>query len=410
MKKRFIALCLLTATAGYAEQDSEPEPPSNLFFDTDVYIYEPKFTISYGARALTGAKSSFSGSGKITDSFQAVGGVTGTGEARTYHDGAVDPDTRGAAVDDGNGGVVNIPITPDGQTNTWGFADVKQILPDGTIAMHAYTADVIDGGPRVKDPDSTYGIEVALTRDMGKIFTRFDWNLATGLSLNDIHSKMTSLERATITTLTDTYSLNGAPPPVPPYTAPSTSEVNVLDAGGNPVLNADGTAQTVTVTNSTLLGSEPQTRTTTTAVDAVSVTNHYHLKGAYYTFRAGPTVVVPVTASLRASFSAGFALVYAGTTYSVDQDFLPDTGDEITSTVSDTESHWLPGYYADATMEYWLTGRTGFYLGAVYQSSGSYTQSIISSGSPGLPDTADYSTKVDLSSLQGFRFGVNYRF
>src|SRR5476651_60736 len=103
MNKRFIALCLLSATAGYAEQDSEPEPPSNLFFDTDVYIYEPKFTISYGQRALSGAKTSFSGSAHVTDSFQHLAGVTGTGEARVYHDGDVLTDSRGVSVDDGNG-------------------------------------------------------------------------------------------------------------------------------------------------------------------------------------------------------------------------------------------------------------------------------------------------------------------
>ncbi len=410
MNKRFLVLCLLTATAVYAEEDSAPEPPSNLFFDTDVYIYEPKFTLSYGMRSLSGAKSSFSGTAMITDPSQHLAGVTGTGENRIYHDGAVRVDPRGVSVDDGNGGSVNVPITPDGKTNSWGFGEAKQILPDGTIAMHSYTANVIDAGQREKNPASTYGAEVTLTRDLGRIAARFDWSLATGLSLNDIHSSMTNKERATITTVTDAYSLGGAPAPVPPYNSPSTASVPLIDASGNPVLNADGSGQTVSVDNSTLLGSEPDTRTTTTTVDTTSVTNRYHLKGAYFTFRAGPSIVIPVTASLRASFSAGAALVYAGTTYSVVQDFVPDTGSEIVSTVSDTENRLLPGFYANASMEYWLSARTGFYLGAVYQSSGSFTQTIVSNGSPGLPNTANYATKVDLSSLQGFRFGVNYRF
>ena len=410
MNKRFLVLCLLTATAAYAEEDAAPEPPSNLFFDTDVYVYEPKFTLSYGMRSLSGAKSAFSGTAKITDASQRIAGVTGTGEDRIYHDGAVRVDPRGVSVDDGNGGSVNVPITPDGKTNSWGFGEAKQILPDGTIAMHAYTANIIDAGPRSKNPSSTYGAEVALKREMGKIAARFVWNLDAGLSLNDIHSKMSDKERATITTVTDAYSLGGAPAPLPPYNSPSTTSVAVIDAAGNAVTNADGSAQTVNVDSSTLLGNEPETRTTTVAVDNTSVTNRYHLRGAYFTFRAGPSIIVPLTAGLRATFSAGAVLVYAGTTYSVEQDFVPDTGQEIISTVSDTENRLLPGFYADASMEFWLSPRTGFYLGAVYQNSGSFTQSIISNGSPGLPNTANYATKVDLSNLEGFRFGVNYRF
>jgi len=39
----------------------------------------------------------------------------------------------------------------------------------------------------------------------------------------------------------------------------------------------------------------------------------------------------------------------------------------------------------------------------VYQNSGDYLQTINT-------DTTSYLTKVDLSSLQGFRFGVNFRF
>ncbi|HWA09309.1 MAG TPA: hypothetical protein VG838_07670 [Opitutaceae bacterium] len=411
MKKRFIALCcLLTATAVYAEPDSEPEPPTNLFFDTDVYIYLPKFTLTYGMRGLSGAKSSFHGFGHVTDEAQHIADTTGTGETRIYHDGDVGVDQRTVSIDDGNGGVVSLLITPDGSTNTWGFADAKQIVGDGTIAMHAYTADVVDSGPRSKNPGLSFGNEVVLARDIGKIAGRFDWSISAGLSINDLASKMTSFEKANITTITDTYSLNGAPAPTPPYSAPSSSSVPLTDSSGNTLLNADGTAQTVQVDSSVLLGNTPETRTQTTTTDTVSVMNHYHLHGAYYTFRVGPTLVFPVTTNFRATLSLGGALVYAGTTYSVEQEFKPDTGNEIFSDVSDTQSHFLPGYYADASMEYWMSNRTAFYLGAVYQSTGSFTQTIVQNTSPGLDDTATYSTRVDLSSMQGFRFGVNYRF
>ena len=402
MKKRFLALCLLMALPCYAEQDAPPDEPSNLFFDTDIFLYEPKFTLSFGVRGLGGLKSSFVGSGRI-QSVQDFGDPTGSGVARTYHDGAVDPDQRTITVDDGNGGATQVPITPDGLTNSWGFGDAKQIQPDNTIAMHAYSAETVDGGPREKNAGSAFGVEVALARDMGKLVARLDWNIAAGVSINDISSKLTAQERSDITTVTDFYSLNGAPAPTPPYSSPSNVTVPVLDSNGNPVLNADGTQATTQADATVLLSDQPQSRTKTTTQDTTSVTNHYHLKGAYFTARVGPTIILPVTTNLRATLSFGAALVYAGTTYDVDQQFQPDTGPVIDDDVSNTTSRFLPGYFVDASMDYFLTNRTGFYLGAVYQSSGDYRQSVNT-------DSAYYTTHVDLSSLQGFRMGVNFKF
>src|SRR5262249_14664557 len=141
----------------------------------------------------------------------------------------------------------------------------------------------------------------------------------------------------------------------------------------------------------------------TTVVDTTNVTDHFNLKGAYFTLRFGPTLIIPLTEDLNASLSFGAAMVYAGTTYTVDQDFQPDTGPEITSTVSTTRSYVMPGYFANADMEYWLTKRTGLYVGAAYQGSGSYTQKIHT-------DSADYSTTVDLKDEQGVHLGVDVKF
>jgi hypothetical protein len=50
-----------------------------------------------------------------------------------------------------------------------------------------------------------------------------------------------------------------------------------------------------------------------------------------------------------------------------------------------------------------LTERTGFYAGAVFQSSGSYTQTVDSAN-------AHYSTKIDLANQSGVRAGLSIRF
>src|SRR5476649_2101646 len=140
MKKPFLALFLLSATAAWAQTQSDAEPappemPTNLTFDTDVYFIEPKFTLSFGARGLTGTKTSFHGTGHISTS-QDVGGVTGDPTTRTYHDGTVSPDGRTTLIDNGDGTTTSVPISPDGFTNTWSFTSQTQITSTGDLALH----------------------------------------------------------------------------------------------------------------------------------------------------------------------------------------------------------------------------------------------------------------------------------
>ena len=403
-----LVFALLGSVALRAQSETDhptAPPPENLTFLTDEYIYIPKYRFSLGLRALSGAKTSFSGRAVIASTLDSIGAATGTGFSRIYHDGTVSPDSRTVSTDDGNGGNVNVPIAPDGKTNTWTYADPTQVTPTGNIAMNSYSADMNAAGPRTKDANNAYGFEVVVARDMGKIGTHFEWNLAAGFSLNDLSSGLRTTVPANITTTTDVYSLYGAPAPVAPFSGTSTAtSQSVVDANGNAILNSDGTVKTVSPDTVTLLGNEPLSRNVSAPVaDTTSVINSWQLKGAYFTFRAGPTLLLPITEHLRASVSLGAALVYAGTTYTVRQQFTPATGDAINLIESDSANHFLPGYYADANLEYWLTETAGFYAGAVYQNTGDFKQEVKT-------DTADFTTKVDMSSLAGVRAGVNFKF
>jgi hypothetical protein len=247
-------------------------------------------------------------------------------------------------------------------------------------------------------------MDLAVSRDMGKLLgSRIAWNLTAGMSINDLSANKNDLVRANLTTISDSYSLYGRTPPDAPYSSPSTATENVVDAAGNAVLGTDGVAQTISVDTSVLLGNEPAGRTTTTAATDTHVTNRWKLKGAYYTFRAGPTVWVPITNRLRASVSFGAAMVYSGTSYTVTQTLQPDLGSEISDTSSSEAYKLLPGYFADATVQFDLTERTGFFAGGVFQSAGSYTQRIDN-------DNAHYATKIDLSNQSGVRAGMSIRF
>jgi len=396
MKKLRHAFCVLFVAAclARAAEKEETESPLGDFAPTfdDLIQYVPKFTVKLGFRGIGGVKSSFGGHGTIpTDAF--IGDPTGANQDREYHDGFVRPDSHTLVDPSGNGAPAQVTTT-----NTWSFTDASQATSgglitlnngsqspnDGLMAMHSYTASTDDASFRKKDPGPAFGVELTAEREMGTLFkSRVRWGLIAGFSVNQIYATTKGDIAAKITTTTDYYDLHGQAAPAAGYVGP-VSSLGAIDP-------------------SVLLGNEPVARTDQTTTGTMQ--NQWKLRGAYMTFRAGPTLFVPVTSRLSATVSAGAVLVYVGTTYDVQQSFKPETGDVMSNDVSDGASNFLPGYYADANLQYTMTENSGLYVGAVYQSSGKYEQTMTSSD--GL---STYSTRVDLTSLEGLRAGVLFKF
>ena len=416
MKQLRFALVALASTLGVvlAQDEERRAPPVEIpdFSNLDEYIYEPKSVVTFGFRYISGAKTSFLGKGRIP-SPEDSGVATGSNLLRAYHDGKVQPDARVVARLDNSGNsiidpqsntAVYDPIAPDGKTNTWNYTDATQLSLPGYVRFSSYSAEITDTAIREKKPASSAGMDLAVSRDMGKLFGgRLPWSLTAGMSVNDISAAKDDFVRAALTTISDYYSLYGQTPPDAPYSSPSTATENVVDAAGNAVLGTDGVAQTISVDTSVLLASEPAGRTTTSETNDTSVKNRWKVKGSYFTFRAGPTVWLPITTRLRASVSVGAAVVYSGSSYTVTQSFQPTIGAEITDTASSEAYKLLPGYFADASVQFDLTERTGFYAGAVFQSAGNYTQTVEGTNS-------HYSTKIDLANQSGVRAGLSIRF
>jgi hypothetical protein len=427
MKQLRFALILsaLTLCALRAQPDSEPIPD---FTNLDEFVYEPKTTLSFGFHMLSGAKTSFHGHGRINvPAGEVPNNATDANILRVYHDGNVRPDNRGTLVNNGDGTTTTttdsngisttvdngdatftfVPIDPDGKTNAWSFSNDRQATEaPGFIAMHTYSAESLDTHTSTVNGKGTAGMELAVARDMGKIFkSRFTWSLSVGMTMNDIAAKNTDHVRATLTKVTDLFSLNGAPAPAAPYdsTLPPSTTTPVLDENGVQVV-VDGVGQTTTTVDApVLLANSPASRTTTTTTDETSVSTQSRLRGAYYTFRAGPTVWLPISNRFRISVGAGAALIYAGANYSILQLYQPETGNEITDAVGSDSSRLIPGYYADATLQFDLTPRTGFYAGAIFQYSGDYEQTV---NTP----TASYSSKVEFGRQHGFHAGMTIKF
>jgi hypothetical protein len=379
----YLALGLAVATAVLHAQSDDDEDSMDYF-----PLVPTGNTLQFGLRFVGGPKVSFGQLGSISASF-SPGAATGV-QDRTYNDGAVNADTRQAT----NG---STNLSYDGLTNNWNYDNSTQVTPDGGgIAFHSYNIDTLGAGFTGKKTSSD-GWELQLGHSLGKIGGKVDFSLVGGFSFSSISSKVLGSVPADLVTTTDVYSLYGQPVPTAPYTAPSQASEYVYDANGNPLLNSDGTPQTKTVDNTTLLGVNP-TRTTTTT--PTQVTGEWQIKGAYYTFRFGPEIRVPLTERLKFSLGAGAAIVYIGTRYVVQESATVDgLSSPLGITAADTHNIWMPAYYANADAEYWLTERTGFYMGATFQQSGSYDQTLYGR-----------TAQIDLGSTYGLTSGFTLRF
>jgi hypothetical protein len=411
----FLALCgLARAQDDQGNQMSAPPDEVITDFGIEEYIAVPKFTLSIGVRSLNGAKVSFTGRGFVS-SYQPPSDITSSGIARTYNDGDVLVDTEPYVftVTNGDGSTTTYtsPQTPPGFTNTWSFLDLNQIRSDGNIDFHAYAADVVDSGVHQKNPKNGYGMEVVVARDVATFGKRFELKALFGISLTAIESHVTDTLAATITTVTDTYvpNLNGQTglPTTVPYTAPSYKQVPQVDSGGNPVYDSTGSQVVDYVETTVLMTDHPVLRTITYSPGTVY--NDWELKGAYFTFRLGPSISYLITDRLKLNLSAGAAMVYAGTNYTVTQTYQPVVGSAVVSIAESDESKLLLGYYLDAALQFDVTERAGVYAGVVYQDAGNYTQTAA------LDDTytgshANYKSLVDLSGLSGFRMGMTFKF
>lgn len=386
-------------------QQNQQAPPEEIpdFSGLNEYIYQPKTTLNFGFRMITGIKASFSGSGTIPAP-ETLLPANVPDQTQTYHDGFVGSDTRTLTVDNGNGTSTSILAPSDGKTNNWSYDSSNQYV-DGLMLFNVYSATTpnLTGYGNKGRPND--GMEISVAHDMADLTKHLSWKFFMGLSLNDIQAASSAVVKANVTTTTDVYDLFGQTPIPPGTTSPNAQNINVVDSNGNQVLDPT-TGQPVqqSVETTVLIGNEPLARNTTTVADFGSVEDSWKVHGGYMTFRAGPQLVYAFGDHLKLSVSVGPALIYAGSMYEISEKFTPATGDPITDNLVDVAQKLVPAAYADATLSYDVTDRAGFYLGGVFQDGGSYTQTANDT------NFGTYSTKIDFSDQRGVRGGLTFKF
>jgi hypothetical protein len=394
----------LALRAADDQKEEEKQVPDEIpnFNQLDEYIYVPKTTLSLGTRYfLHGPKTTYSGQGS-NPSPAFPSDATSPNLLRTYIDGSVSPDSRTIPVNTGEGATEAAPIAPDGRTNTWAYENASQLLPNGDITFHTYSAEITDTATHTVDGAPNTGLELVVDRDMGKIGKHFKWTMTAGFSLGDIHSSSYVSVPTTLTTLTDTYDLFGQVPPPAPFSSPNNATQTVFGAGSTVASGSGQTTTTQSVQQVILLGNSPISR----SQDPTSIftTNRYFTEGSFYTVRVGPTLIMPMGKKFSMSVSAGPALIYSGSVLNVLEDLNIATGEDFTQLYQHENSKLLPGYYVDVNLNYQLTDTAGFYVGNIFQSAGSYTQKV-SSG-----EGTNYTSKIDFGTQDGVKGGLTVRF
>ena len=405
--------CLPLAGLRADDEDNKGPVPEEIpnFNQLDEFIYVPRSTLSLGSRfLLNGPKTTYGGQGAVPSNLGPLADPRIPNVSRTYQDGTVETDTRTITVNSGVGENTQVPISPDGRTNTWSYDNNSQLQPNGDIAFHAYSGEVTDPGSHAIDAVSSLGVELILDRDMGSVGKHMKWAKTAGFSIADIHSGTYASVPTNLTTITDTYDLFGQVPPPAPFSSPGSISQTAFNSSGQSVGGSTATT-TQEATQTIRIGKRPIQNlpgtnygesVVTTQVDS---TNRYFIEGAYYTLRVGPTLIMPLTSKLKLTLSAGPALIYAGSEYNVLEDLVFATGEPaLTQLYQKENTKLLPAYYVDVNLRYDLTDKAGFYVGGLYQGSGSYSQAI-SSGA-----NTSYTTKVDFAGEEGVKGGLTVRF
>lgn len=422
-----VALLAAALTVPASAQSAQAADDAVIDFDNPGFVaYVPKNTITFGVRVLSsGTKVNFGNLGSITPREAALA-ADGTG--RIYDNGLVATDflrtdfirseiqldASGNPVRDAQGNFVqrstpggryqttvtvdgNTTVNGDylsytsGQTRVWSYATDAQLVGN-FIAMSNYGA-VSQGATAMKEQSITGGVELQLSRELGKLGRRFEWGLTAGIALNDIAAKTGGTVTSTLLKHTDFFQFVGTPPTdglrVGPTFGPLTNSQGTL-------VNSVGLETTVPLRDAPTAGMS----TNTTTAGAASVKGNWQVKGAYAMLRLGPTVRAQLGENFGLSASLGIAGAYAGSRYSVLETLeLPDVAEPISREENSTAAKFLSGFYADVSVDWIANERSSLFAGVTMQQFGDYGQSV-----------GGRTAKIDLGSSVGLRGGISVKF
>jgi len=357
-----------------------------------------------------------------------------------------------------NGDTINGVVTGDYlaydttgfTTRNWNASSASQ-SPDGTyVDLSTYASSGVAPGQTASAKGAARpGIEMQFGRVIQR-FKHFEWGFNVTLGISEFNAKTRQVLQAAAIKYTDRYQVLSYAPDenggssfvIAPgllatgtdgaqiMSGPSFSDLPYTDADGNPQVYAGAYENNVVLGTingdyapEQITGTDAQGKPTDYQTAPGGIINGYwQVKGVYYLLRLGPMIRVPIGKKFAATASVGYIGAYIGSkmrfqeqlgipgiTFGTPKFFAYSAfagydsgGNPVFSTVTDIvkdNRKYLSGAYADVNFEWWLTTRTGFYAGAVYEKIGSYKQ-----------ENYDRVASVKMDNGVGFHFGIITRF
>lgn len=239
--------------------------------------------------------------------------------------------------DDGYNRVDSSGNTSD-KTWYWGYERASQIAmrPGADFLMLSSTSG--SGSTREADDDVQHGGELSYQRELGKI-GRVYWGVEAAFNYSSVEFEDDSA--ASLTRITDSYSLGTVVPPQPPY--------HGSFQGPGPVIS-DIPIRSIT---------------------QITLPGNRNFEADIYGFRLGPYVEWPLAERWSFLFSGGLALASINSDFS----FSEQVG-AVTQRGSGSHSDWNFGGYVNANIIYNITDAVDVFTGVQFQHLGDYDHEV----------------------------------
>lgn len=263
-----------------------------------------------------------------------------------------------------------------------------------TVTFGRYWTEAAGNTIELEDGNNP-GVEFKFERIVQR-FKRFEWGLAATAGISEFNAKTRRGITVNLRGYEYTYNLSGSLPGDgstggPTFSADETEETTAAIG----ILPNGYDEDTDNYEHNYQAGGRPVTDRT------VDVNGYWQVRGVYYLYRVGPFIRLPLTRRFSISASAGYMGAYVGSKFRYEETMtIPEVSAAYTTgDVVKNNQHYISGYYGDLNVEWWLSTRTGFYVGAAYEKMGDYTQ---------IHDGRRADVKMDGGA--GFRFGIITRF
>lgn len=248
-----------------------------------------------------------------------------------------------------------------GETMFWGYRRGSQVFGNSVVMSASTPGDIASVG----GSDPQHGLELSYNREFG-LLGQCPWGLEMAFGYTDLAFRNTSTLMGGPLAV-DSYALppGSFPPPVAPHD-------NGANAPGPTIYD-------------------------TPARLPVSIASR--LNASLYGLRLGPYLDVPLGSRAFFTLSAGLALAIVQSDYSFQQSFVAPTGGAVVSSAAGSRSELLPGGFIAANLSYRLTKSLSAHVGAQYQNTGTFSQTL-----------ADKQAEIDLSQGVFVTAGVGWEF